>query len=249
MAGAGAKKFAANSKLTSDDVNNYLADQVIMRFATTTARDAAFGGAGEPTLAEGMTAYIDNLNVIQTYDGSNWISTTALQSTRDVSSGFVFIGDFPAVGNRPLTVSGVFNSTYLNYRIVLNMYGSTGGDEWYIRFLNAASAEITSNDYTRYGLSVTTSGALTNYYAASTNRLTIGALTASSTQFASAVIDVFNANTATRTTAHFKVFNMVTGENVDGTMQLSVLDALTGFVVYGVAGNVFGSCKVYGYRN
>lgn len=73
MAGAGAKKFPAFSKLSSDDVNNYLADQVIMRFATTTARDAAFGGVGEPTLAEGMTAYIDDTNAIQVYDGSNWV--------------------------------------------------------------------------------------------------------------------------------------------------------------------------------
>jgi hypothetical protein len=73
MAGAGAKKFPAFSKLSSDDVNNYLADQVIMRFATTAARDAAFGGVGEPTLAEGMTAYIDADNTIYTYDGSNWV--------------------------------------------------------------------------------------------------------------------------------------------------------------------------------
>jgi hypothetical protein len=76
MAGAGAKKFPAFSKLSSDDVNNYLADQVIMRFATTAARDAAFGGVGEPTLAEGMTAYIDNFNVLQIYDGSNWVLAT-----------------------------------------------------------------------------------------------------------------------------------------------------------------------------
>jgi hypothetical protein len=84
MAGAGAKKFPAFSKLSSDDVNNYLADQVIMRFATTTARDAAFGGVGEPTLAEGMTAYIDDLNSIQTYDGSNWveIANTASKAPR-----------------------------------------------------------------------------------------------------------------------------------------------------------------------
>lgn len=80
MAGAGAKKFAAFSKLASDDVNNYLADQVIMRFATTTARDAAFGGVGEPTLAEGMTAYIDADNSIYTYDGSNWVEIASTLS-------------------------------------------------------------------------------------------------------------------------------------------------------------------------
>jgi hypothetical protein len=78
MAGAGAKKFPAFSKLSSDDVNNYLADQVIMRFATTAARDAAFGGVGEPTLAEGMTAYIDDTNQIQSYNGSNWITISPI---------------------------------------------------------------------------------------------------------------------------------------------------------------------------
>jgi hypothetical protein len=80
MAGAGAKKFPAFSKLSSDDVNNYLADQVVMRFATTAARDAAFGGIGEPTLSEGMTAYIDDLNLLQTYDGSNWVGVASLLS-------------------------------------------------------------------------------------------------------------------------------------------------------------------------
>jgi len=82
MAGAGAKKFPAFSKLASDDVNNYLMDQTIMRFATTTARDAAFGGLGEPTLAEGMTCYLDNTNEIQSYNGSNWVSVADTTSPR-----------------------------------------------------------------------------------------------------------------------------------------------------------------------
>jgi hypothetical protein len=249
MAGAGAKKFPAFSKLASADVNDYLADQVIMRFATTTARDAAFGGLGEPALAEGMTCYIDNLNVLQTYDGSNWVTTTALQTTRDVSSGFAYIGSVPAVGNRPLTVGSVFNSEYLNYRIVLNMYGSSASDEWYLRFLNASAVEIATANYTRYGVTQTTTGAVASAYVDSANRLTLGALTTNSQQLSSAVIDVFNANTATRTTSHFKSFSMATGQNLDCTMQLSLTDVLTGFVIYGLNGNVFGDCKIYGYRN
>jgi hypothetical protein len=174
------------------------------------------------------------------------LATTAFANT---AGGLVLVANLPAAGNRPLTASSVFNSTYLNYRIVLNMYGSNSSDEWYLRFLNASNAEITSTDYTRYGLGVVTSGALTNAYAASSNRLTIGTLASVSTQFASATIDVFNPNTASRTTAHFKSFSVTTGENLDCTMQLSLTDALSGFVIYGVAGNVFGSCKVYGYRN
>ncbi len=77
MAGLGAKLFTAFSKLTAAQVNGYLMDQTIMRFASATARDAAFGGAGEPTLAEGMTCYLDDTNVLQSYTGSAWVSVAS----------------------------------------------------------------------------------------------------------------------------------------------------------------------------
>lgn len=72
MAGAGVKLFASGDVLTAAQVNTFLQDQVIMRFATTTARDNAFGGAGEPTLAEGMFAYIDADDSLYFYSGSTW---------------------------------------------------------------------------------------------------------------------------------------------------------------------------------
>lgn len=72
MAGAGSKLFVSGDVLTAAQVNTYLMDQTIMRFATTAARDAAFGGAGEPTLAEGMFAYIDADNSVYYYDGTSW---------------------------------------------------------------------------------------------------------------------------------------------------------------------------------
>lgn len=72
MAGAGAKLFVSGDVLTAAQVNTFLMDQTIMRFATTAARDAAFGGAGEPALAEGMFAYVDADNSLYFYSGSAW---------------------------------------------------------------------------------------------------------------------------------------------------------------------------------
>jgi hypothetical protein len=46
-------------------------------FATTVTRDAAFGGAGEKTLAEGQFAYIEATNTTQYYDGAAWQSLGA----------------------------------------------------------------------------------------------------------------------------------------------------------------------------
>jgi hypothetical protein len=45
-------------------------------FATTTTRDAAFGGAGEKTLAQGQYAYIEASSELQVYSGSAWIAAT-----------------------------------------------------------------------------------------------------------------------------------------------------------------------------
>lgn len=72
MAGLGAKLWVSGEQVTAVNMNGYLQDQVIMRFATTTARDAAFGGAGEPTLAEGMFCYIDADNKLYFYTGAAW---------------------------------------------------------------------------------------------------------------------------------------------------------------------------------
>lgn len=41
-------------------------------FADTTARDAAFGGAGEKTLAEGQLCYLESTDKVQFYNGTSW---------------------------------------------------------------------------------------------------------------------------------------------------------------------------------
>lgn len=77
MAGAGAKLFTSGAVLTAAQVNTYLMDQAVMVFASTSARDAAFGGAGEPTVAEGMYAFTSDTNSLWYYTGSAWESASA----------------------------------------------------------------------------------------------------------------------------------------------------------------------------
>jgi len=69
MAGLGKKTFEANEVLTAADVNGYLMDQSVMRFATTSARDTNI-----PSPTEGMVAYIDDGNLLQYYNGAAWES-------------------------------------------------------------------------------------------------------------------------------------------------------------------------------
>ena len=74
MAGAGTKLFVAGDVLTAAEVNTYLQDQVIMVFADATARNNAFGGSGEPTLAEGMFCFLKDSDTLQYYNGSGWVN-------------------------------------------------------------------------------------------------------------------------------------------------------------------------------
>jgi hypothetical protein len=63
--------FAAAEVLTAANMN-ISAGTGIPVFATTTTRDAAFGGAGEKVLAEGQFAYIEASDELQYYDGAAW---------------------------------------------------------------------------------------------------------------------------------------------------------------------------------
>jgi len=82
-------------------------------FATTVTRDAAFGGTGEKTLAEGQFAYIEATNTTQYYDGAAWQSV-------GVTPGLVLVKT-QTIGSAvsSVEVTGAFSSTYDNYLISL----------------------------------------------------------------------------------------------------------------------------------
>jgi hypothetical protein len=63
--------FTVGQVLTADQQNQSARTGVPV-FADTTARDAAFGGAGEKTLAEGQLCYLEDTNKVQYYDGAAW---------------------------------------------------------------------------------------------------------------------------------------------------------------------------------
>lgn len=90
MAGAGVKLFTAGSILTASDVNTYLMDQTVSRFADAAARDAAFGGVGEPLLSEGRICYLDSDNTLYIYTGSAWVE---VQSGITGTAGQVVVYD------------------------------------------------------------------------------------------------------------------------------------------------------------
>jgi hypothetical protein len=84
MAGTGVKLFLSGEVAYAADINTFLMDQSIARFANAAARDAAFGdgvpisqgGSGKPSLSEGRFCYLDDINEVQFYNGAAWQSAS-----------------------------------------------------------------------------------------------------------------------------------------------------------------------------
>lgn len=231
--------FTAGEVLTAANMN-ISARTGVPVFADTTARDAAFGGTGEKTLAEGQMAYVENLTgdaQIQYYDGSTWNSLGAAGLTLISSTT---IGS--AVSS--VTVSDAFSSTYDNYKIIV-----TGG---------AAS----SNSYLKLTLGATTTG----YYFAGfyTNLNWASGLNAYAEANAAAWyggtanvdelfadISIFMPNLAKKTTY---AVNYSDARTVAETSQYAGFvnnsTQYTAFTLTTAAGTMTGgTVKVYGYRN
>lgn len=73
MAGLGRKDFQAGAVLSAADVDGYLMDQSVMKFANTAAAGSAYGTA----IAEGMTFYLSDSDEQVMYDGTRFVKQAA----------------------------------------------------------------------------------------------------------------------------------------------------------------------------
>lgn len=71
---SGYREFGVGEVLTSSNVNDFLMQQSVMKFADSAARDAALGTAvgGSNALREGMVAYLDDTDAVEKFDGTEW---------------------------------------------------------------------------------------------------------------------------------------------------------------------------------
>jgi hypothetical protein len=125
--------FVAGQVLTAEQQTQI--NTGIPVFANSTARDAAFGGSGEKTLAEGQFAYLEDTNATQYYNGSAWVavgqtisaatvttsqSTTSTSYTDLTTSGptvTVTTGTSVLVEIQTLGAGAVTNRQYMSFAI------------------------------------------------------------------------------------------------------------------------------------
>lgn len=110
--GSGFKDFTAGSVLTASDMNNFLMEQSVMRFATTAARDLAITSP-----EDGMIAYIGSNDANEgfyTFNGTSWRRGPGWNAPW----GFVVqVAPTVATFNTTRGFSGNFNVTMVQNRL------------------------------------------------------------------------------------------------------------------------------------
>lgn len=126
MAGLGYKAFTGGAVLTAAQVQGYLQDQAVMKFATAAARDSAL-----PSPSEGMVCYLADSSGMFAYDGGSWSVVPVTQQF--VSSAAYTIPTATAAlqniyassGSGVTLVSGMTYEVSGTLRVFFGMNGAT----------------------------------------------------------------------------------------------------------------------------
>jgi len=226
--------FTAGQVLTAAQVTQI--NTGIPVFATTTTRDAAFGGTGEKTLAQGQTCYIEATSTYQTYNGSAWVSLITAPGLVLVKSQT--IGS--AVGS--VTVSDAFSTTYDQYKIVLNGgVGSINDADINLTLGATAAAYYLAQPGANY------SGSAFNGTGVS-NGSAWNAIGRVSTDGVNVNLELNSPFLAKNTFITGAVANDATGRTFAGRLQNST--SYTAFTLTAASGTLTGgTIRVYGYAN
>jgi hypothetical protein len=223
--------FVAGEILTAAEMTQV--NTGIPVFATTTTRDAAFGGTGEKTLAEGQYAYIEATNSTQFYDGSSWQSV-------GVSPGLVLVSTTPVSGTS-FSVNNCFSATYKNYRII---YDFTVADQNMVFRLRVGGADNSTSNYDRVRLIASGSSA----GVATTSAATSWTDYLGSDGASFWIMDITNPFETAKTSAFLaNGYNAAASTILAlGSLQQRQATSFDGFTISG--GNTMtGTCYVYGY--
>jgi hypothetical protein len=234
--------FTTSQVLTAAQMNQSARTGVPV-FAGTTERDAAFGGSGEKTLAEGQLCYLESTNVVQYYDGAAW-ATVGPQT----ASGLVYITgtSVSAVTSFSLP-NDTFTSTYRNYRILISGTYSGNGSAVTLRF-RTTGTDNSNASYSSTIVQYDTSGNLRGSGAGAATSSSLGTSLTSPSNFG---LDIYAPKVATDTlysgTHNTTVTGYGWGAMGGAFIANTVFDSLS-FIVAG--GTTFtGVYRVYGYSD
>lgn len=230
--------FTAGEVLTAANMN-ISARTGIPVFADSTARDAAFGGTGEKTLAEGQYAYLENTNATQYYDGATWQTVGATPGLVCVKAETAFSGA------SSVTADSVFTSSYTNY-VIKFRYTTNNTVQPSFKLRASGTSASTNYNYQYINGNASSVGA-----AGATGQTSANFALYSNGDFkAAATLELFSPQIAEAT--NFTSLNAwspasYNGLNVFYAGNHSTATAYDGIEFLVSAGTMTGSYTIYGY--
>jgi len=227
--------FTSGQVLTAAQQNTSAGTGVPV-FATTTTRDAAFGGSNK-ALAEGQLCYIEASDVVQYYSGSAWATVGPATAGALVLIKTQTIGS--AVGS--VTVSDAFSTTYDNYKIILSGgVGSANPEVIYFSLGATATGYYSARTGRTWG-NADGGNALSNaayWYA--------GGITTSALSLNMELFNPFVADETWFTSSY--IYVNTTGQTMNGGGMLNNTTSYTAFTMTPGSGTITGgTIYVYGY--
>jgi len=232
--------FTAGQVLTAAQQNNSARTGVPV-FAGTTERDAAFGGAGEKTLAEGQLCYLESTNVVQYYDGAAWATVGPAAAAGLELITAQNIGT--AVSS--VAVTNCFSATYDTYRVIISGGGVSNNDAELrlqlgslttLYYSGQFGTDFTSGAFAGRGINNAANFSFAGFVNTASIKLNVDIVDPflASRTFISSFNNFIFANNA---------FAMLVGEQRSST-------SCTGFSVFPSSGTLTGgTIRVYGYKN
>ena len=236
--------FTAGQVLTAAQMNESARTGVPV-FADATARNAGFGGTGEKTLAEGQLAYLEDLNVVQYYDGSSWATVGPV-----AAPAIEFVTTVSISAASTTNVNNCFTSTYQNYMLVCNPTTSANTGVA-MRLRVGGSDNSTSNYGVGYRYNLLTGSNVGD--ATSTGQTQFNLHVSNVCRAINGTYFFYNPEVADRTTAAFsntQADNTVSDfYSFRGGLEFNATTQFDGFSIYtGGAPTISGTIKIYGMR-
>lgn len=221
--------FTAGQVLTAAQVTQI--NTGIPVFATTITRDAAFGGSGEKTLAEGQMAYIEATKVTQYYSGSVWVNLGGLAEVVEETA-------FTTAST--IQVNNCFTSAFTNYLIQFRFTAfSLASQAVYIRESVSGTPNATNYSFQQFLQTNTTLTGSQNL----TDTQHLFGITATTGAFTNC--NVYGPQLAANT--HFNSIYSSGAQQQYNSTRHSDSTQYDGFYIFLSSGTMTGTYTVYGY--
>ena len=173
------------------------------------------------------------------------VLTASDTNTYLANSGLVYVaGATLTVTTTPSNITGVFSSTYTNYRVLLNFTARSTTNRIDMKYINGTTP--TSSGYYQAGIGSDWGANSPVYYQRSNNDAQFFGQSGNSPL--SIAIDIFNPNVSGYTPHTGTALSVDTAYNYTIGGNQNALNVFTGFQLYTTTGTATLKYAVYGYR-